>query len=422
MQQFFTNTLESKFIKSLLYNTPLPLIATAKDGDRILKGFSYVYKNSIIKCTDTGILLGDNYDTLTVSEDLYVSEDLILASGVKPASYEVIVSYRFGQYIPQLTEKFMSHRLYYDSDTHCYLGKYLRCIRDLYGIDLMSLYNCFNYKIVTNFYLTDNTKQSEYGYLSKDDSRYDSTEMSKYKLIAVPIKFNKKYTIAIDCPTTVLMKSVFYGNLGMLKVRFHGIEGDLTKQLVEINNYQYIKLNSMDFKQPYVYSLPITSHSQQVDEYDLYNYEKNLYLIIQLPIANQSSIVVLEGDYSDNNIPPIINMGEVDKIKVGQLNQALLGKQSLLQINDSISYAFSNRLIEYLALNVIDSIDSITENTIRVQKYMGALDTSIKGAWSNKLRIDIFNKVYNDYTSDRIDINGFVDKETEKIITRGWDV
>lgn len=178
----------------------------------------------------------------------------------------------------------------------------------------------------------------------------------------------------------------------------------------------------MDFKQPYVYSLPITSHSQQVDEYDLYNYEKNLYLIIQLPIANQSSIVVLEGDYSDNNIPPIINMGEVDKIKVGQLNQALLGKQSLLQINDSISYAFSNRLIEYLALNVIDSIDSITENTIRVQKYMGALDTSIKGAWSNKLRIDIFNKVYNDYTSDRIDINGFVDKETEKIITRGWDV
>lgn len=50
-------------------------------------------------------------------------------------------------------------------------------------------------------------------------------------MIAIPIKYNKTYTIAIDCAFPVLMKSVLYGNLGM--VQDTGYSGYLTDYLYE---------------------------------------------------------------------------------------------------------------------------------------------------------------------------------------------
>ena len=49
-QKFFTNTIESKFIKYLLSKTPLPLYPTISDGDYMVKDCIYIYRTSIIKC------------------------------------------------------------------------------------------------------------------------------------------------------------------------------------------------------------------------------------------------------------------------------------------------------------------------------------------------------------------------------------
>jgi len=49
-----------------------------------------------------------------------------------------------------MSEQAISKSSYYDSDTHYRLGRYLRYIRDVYNINLMPFYNCYNYKSVNN--------------------------------------------------------------------------------------------------------------------------------------------------------------------------------------------------------------------------------------------------------------------------------
>lgn len=55
-QKFFTNTIQSKFIKSLLKTSYLPNLDSCRDGDYLIKGKTYVYKDKIIKCIESGFL------------------------------------------------------------------------------------------------------------------------------------------------------------------------------------------------------------------------------------------------------------------------------------------------------------------------------------------------------------------------------
>ena len=109
----------------------------------------------------------------------------------------------------------------------------------------------------------------------------------------------------------------------------------------------------------------------------------------------------------------------------------MLSPLSLLQMNDGVSYAFSNRLIEYLLDNVITPVDEIFQNISRVQTYVSELSKylgdnafccnyipMLKGEWDDLLRVC----TYNDYINSRersLDINGYVEKSIEKYITKG---
>ena len=92
---------------------------------------------------------------------------------------------------------------------------------------------------------------------------------------------------------------------------------------------------------------------------------------------------------------------------------------------------FKNRDLEYLLDNVITSNDTITENIERIQMYASELpkfapvisaysvyNYTLKGVWDNALRSFIFNN-YMGTRNRNIDINGFVDKDVEKYVTRG---
>ena len=66
----------------------------------------------------------------------------------------------------------------------------------------------------------------------------------------------------------------------------------------------------------------------------------HLYLLIQIPQNNYSSIVVLEGDFSNshNNVNKVINAEELEQLSVKQLNELFIGNLSLLQLSDGNTY------------------------------------------------------------------------------------
>ena len=89
-----------------------------------------------------------------------------------------------------------------------------------------------------------------------------------------------------------------------------------------------------------------------------------------------------------------LNGEDIESLGDKEVNKILLSKLSLLMINTKNVYAFSDRLIEYLLLNVIDYQDEISKNTLRAQTYMNLLTkTGIQpGVFDVKTRYYLFKK------------------------------
>lgn len=249
MQKFLTDTLESRYIKSLLYSNYLPHYSTVRKGDKIVEDNFYIYKLNIIECTKTGIIGQD-------------------------AKFKIINQY--DRYDPDIrvADTFLSKDKYYDSDTHERLGKFLRYYRDIKGIDLMSLYNCYSKR-----------QNLEYNLL---DDGLTSVRSDSYKIYQIPILFNHKYTVAIDCPGTVKMCPAILNEDDYV----YSDEENLTSLLLLSNPIQVYA--SMQFLSPVIFE--VNNENSRLQKY-----EENLALLIQLPSNNDSSIVVLEGDYTDKS-------------------------------------------------------------------------------------------------------------------------
>ena len=386
-QKFFTSNIESDFIKQLLNKTPVPVMDVAVDGRKVYSGFRYIYEGNIVNCKQSGTV-GNN------------------------AVFEVIGSAEDAQ-----TDTFTSTVNFYDQKTHKRLGKYLRYYRDTTGIDLMPFYNCFNYDNFVDFHLVESGK----GYVDGSDD--------DYKILSVPVKMDRTYTIAVDCSTKVLIKPVFHSEYGMVKSRTLRYMSDLLK--VD-GGKSYKAYNNMSFGEPQVFSTSFKFNdfdgSDNYGEEDFlkecYDKERYLYLAIQLPKNNASSLVVIEGDYSNR----------YDKIFDAQFSEHELSKQkqnelmykdfSLLMYNCGTSYAFADKLIEYLLLNAITSEETLDGNVEYVQRNIDAqtFNGYTKGIWEDNMRAALWYKYRNSIGGyfgkysrvDTVDINGFVDKGIER--------
>lgn len=377
-QEFYKSTIQSRFIKGLLHSTPLPLYNTITKGDYVVKDFYYIFRKTIVKCTKSGIF----------------GEDAKLQS---------IRHYDFGVRYPKYTETFQSAYSYYDNITHEWLGRYLRCYRDIYNINLMPFYNCFSGEYISNLVIrTDGIVQ---------------TITDDYKVAKVPIKYNTKYTIALDCSADVYLAPAVINKENLVKVTTSKTEVDLTHTLGK-NNIK--KLNNLTFKSPIIYELENKDESTN----NFYQrYERDLYLLIQVPINNYSSIVVLEGDYTKcmYNIDKIIDAEGIDNLSDKEINELFIGQLSLLQLNDEKVHPFADRLVEYLLWNTITSTDTIGNNISRVQEMASNFDINaefLDGVWTNYLRYLIYNNYMKDKKSKHLDNNGFVDKDVEKFLLR----
>lgn len=375
MQKFLTDTLTGRFIKSLLYNTYLPSYRTVRENDFIISGIRYAYKEFIIEATSTGYI--DPYDT----------------SIKNIATYKIIDFYTLGDKQLKYTYNFISKTNYYDTETHIQLGNYLRVYRDLKNIDLMPFYNCYCDKYTSDFIVSTSGIQA---------TRKQNT---LYETIEIPIRYNQDYTIAIDSPSEVIICPALFKNNDLIVVDSVNISDYLWQKSGNI-----VKYASMQFNYPVVYNLKNTDPFLQ-------KYEKNLYLFIQIPYGLQSSIVILEGDYTDLS-RKIIGIESVQSMSNANLDNYTLTPLSLLKMNDKQRYAFSDRLIEYLYDNAIDLNDEVNGNIERVQNAMYAYKNFpvLKDVWQNELRRLIYNYYLED-SSNVYDITGYVDKDIEKYLS-----
>lgn len=397
-QRFFTNTIETKFIKSMLSSIPLPLYNTVSDGDYLIKGCMYCYNNNIIRCTRSGLIRIEKQQGLLCSPDVICSTSLLVSEhgAIRlPAKYEIVRSYTLGESLPMVTRNYINKYNYYEGTTHRYLGDYLRCYRDITGVDLMPFYNCYNYEHTDTFHF--------------EGRKIVEGSNDFYSVYLIPIRFNRTYTIAIDCSTAITFSAVFCGKFGLLPSVGNTSEKYLTAEIGDgIHNIAIPRFN-----EPFTYRV-------ETAEKEIYEHEKYLYLAMQVPSTNNSSIAVLEGDYT-NLMKKELNAEQLNFITTKKLNSAMLSNLSLLRVNDGNIYAFSDRIIEYMLLNVIDSDEEISKNILRTQEKLG-LDNrgdTTNGVWDRKMRYFMYRTYIKDRFTDPIDINGFVDRDMEHFISGG---
>lgn len=324
----------------------------------------------------------------------------------------IVQQYTYGQKVPNYTKNLRIQNNIYDSYTHEYLGDYLRFQRDFNNINLMPLYNCFSNRACPNLKLE--FKVDTYDVSFNTDQSFNTT---LYKYYMVPVKFFKDYTIAIESEADIELCCCVYGAYQNTESQFE-----------EIPSLTYQCLNASQFSRPILYSKIKNLNSLLVkdSEAELAQYEDDLKLILKVPVTTKSSIVILEGNYTNykSSNKTVINLESDEAIE--WLSDKLVTPLQLLRMNTGESYPFADRLLEYLLGNAVTLNEEIEDNIIRVKTLADSrcpeefIDYS-NGVWEPKLQALIYNYINRHANTHDInhDILGFVDKDVEKLYSTG---
>lgn len=226
MVEFNKISTTSNLIKNLLNNTYLPLVKTVREGDYIVVNRLYIYKCNVIKCTESGYIASESSRVYNKITDI--------------AKFDYIAEYTFGDKNDKLCTKFLSNNAGYDYATHERLGNYLRCLRDMYGLNLMPLYNCFSANIFPGHYISN-------------DRVSKTLENHGTKIYKVPIRFNKDYTICMDNYGSTRFAPAFikYDSLIRVNNTSFGNKTDVTNKYIRLRDFMNIQTESdLRFKKP----------------------------------------------------------------------------------------------------------------------------------------------------------------------------
>lgn len=417
MQEFNKVSTTSNFIKELLNTTYLPVIRTVQAGDYIIEGRTYIYKCDIIRCDKTGYVLP--YPDSTLSPK---------------AVFHQIGEYTFGEKNGKLCTNFTSNHEGYDSLTHERLGDYLRALRDMYGLNLMPMYNCFSRNSLAQYHIfTDGIRKTHYNYHTK--------------LYKVPIRFNTDYTICIENVGKTTFAPAFIRNehlvtlnktdigdnidvtnryislhttdvistySGMrffdpIVIRFNNIpETRTVEYTVSSNDVEYIKVElsaldsttnpqalgwyvqsdniyepttdtNVDLSKTYYIKADILSTSYYTyDIEDVHcamydSIEDIFYMLIQVPESFDSNIVVLEGDYRNTQSDKYYNQLDIRNYPENYLDKLFTHDIRLMRMNVPQVIPFSDTLIQFLLWNAIDNLDTINLDMDRLLKSLANL-------------------------------------------------
>ena len=274
MVEFNKVSTESYFIKNLLYSTFLPLLRTVRENDYIIRDRLYIYKCNIIRCKSSGYIPAKNVN-MNVDEFppslLRKSDDEKVVKGQiyyimnnnriqkivgssndmrcprvegwyeqNIATYENLGEYYFGERNDKFCRNFLSSSEGYDYKTHEKLGHYLRSLRDMYGLNLMPLYNCFSNQVLRNIHIEN------------DRVAKTATDFN-IKVYKVPIRFNTDYTICMENVgmTTFAPAFIHHGTLMNLSNNRFGNNVDATNKYIKLYQNEVIhNYPNLRFKDP----------------------------------------------------------------------------------------------------------------------------------------------------------------------------
>lgn len=442
MLTFNNNHIFTGFLKQLLHSFNLP-----KYRVYTIKNANYYYENRKEKDIIETILKNDE-----TTPDIHTRYVSYIKDGF-------IQRYINGKWIINKDRPYVYNEPYlnqtktlpiknnvYDTETHEYLGEFLRFQRDYNNLDLMPLYNCFSDRICNQLKIKFNsenistgrdTQQRPISFIESVSEVSFDTHDKKYKIYMVPVKLFNEYTIAIDCNVPVEMCCGIYGKYQDTRAKFS-----------KIPYWTYQKFNSLTFNQPILYSKLLSSEllkkiqdeaNLKESELEIAQNENDLKLFIKLPINNQSTITILEGNYigwndrsykrvndsyrvSQNRF--ITNFEDWDEDHLFQPISSL----ELLRLNTKVSHPFSDRLIEYLVGNTITNQETLEDNinrAIAVIQLNHPNETFIPGEFTNKIRplvydfmMDLYERPnFNNLTKATADSLGYIDKDVEKYYT-----
>jgi hypothetical protein len=285
---------------------------------------------------------------------------------------------------------------YYDAETHYHLGRYLRYLYTTTDRNLFAYYNSYNSTLFSDIELVRQPDTYNKMYVLH-------TNREQFKVIGVPILFGHTYTIAIDSPSEVRMRAVIHDDLGYVD------EATLPEDLATTLDGSGIIYSRLSFDRPVEFRVETQSPSS------IHN-QKNLYLVIQLNKNNDSSITVLENYTSSGVICTNSDVRVYNNIN-----------PSLLRANTKVTYAFSDRLIEYLLENIISSDEVISQNIAKIQTALATIHPEYKnaflqrkykkGIYDSSLANHVMNLVESSNLSQvKYDQDGSINKDVEFIL------
>lgn len=284
--------------------------------------------------------------------------------------------YAYGKRYKNITITLEDYTKEYNTKTHEYLGQYLRFIRDYKGLDLMSMYNCYSQRI-----LSDNTYD------------YVIIPMGKNRVTDFTISCNKPFVYTM---LTANNNSDLLTNIQDIYKQKDSSTGEMTKAQTVLNR---------DLKK-FIYTINIGSlNYQSIQDWLVLRFIKN----------TEFRLTVLEGTYKD-----------LDKLQFNfkenyndiSLNSFIHNNQLLNYPTTNLkSYPFADKLEAYLLEHPITNQDKYYKDIVVNVKNKLEFNTNPTDDFDNNTRIrviDKFNKTKINHTV--YDINGYSDKDTEEIL------
>lgn len=425
MQQFNKISTYSNVIKNLLAMTYLPLIRSVREGDYICMDRLYIFRCDIIKCTSSG----------------YIGKELYLANS-PIAKWERIGEFHFGDKDGKLSTNYVSNAEGYDYKTHERLGQYLRNLRDMYGLNLMPLYNCFSNQPFEN-------------HIIKNNRIIKTSEDNNTKIYKIPIRFNQDYTVCIENLgiTTFAPAFIRYNSLLKQNNTQYGNGVDVTNQYIALHSYDNItSVANLSFGRPFkirfnnrpeIKKFKVLSSfvSDDILKYRFYpveyeitdencrlfdEVEDHLYLLIQVPKVFNQNIVVLEGDYTELESQKIVDGLFRDKLPDFLYDAFYTHDLNLMTHTSTEPRPFSPTLVEFLLWNAICNLDTINNDMDRLSvmlsdKYLPYTDDifyNYPNFWVARYRQIISDYINENSTNVIQDNLGYVTRNIEEYLSK----
>lgn len=288
-----------------------------------------------------------------------------------------------------------------------------------------------------------------------NNSAYDQRlgQFEKYLRLLIKIPKNNKSSVVViegdypvinNLPEPPNTSNITWSNkyLNSTTINSKTVKGNwIRPEVIQNFNNDFYQLNTYPPKKSYKVKYRLTDNnlmkcfSGELITSPVISNTDNLEELIKLDIISKhiDKYYLTSSDNEYENI--IVQILEYEECEISRpAAEPLFSPLSLLQINDGNIYAFSDRLVEYLVQNVINQLDTFTKDIERVQRYSKSEINQLKnnsrytgavvpGVWDKDFQRYLFDLVKNsNIIEKKLDLTGYVDKDTESVITRGQEV